>query len=67
MALFVVVDDHVTGSMGEEPVQEVGSLAHDCSISPEEVERQRRLSAVYGQNRRLSLRCLPLAEWGVSN
>ena len=32
--------------------------------TPEEGERQRGLSAVYGQNRILSLHCLPLAEGG---
>ena len=55
---------NATGSVREEQVKEVGSL---CVVvqNPGEGECQRELSALYGQNRRLSLRCLPLAE-GVS-
>ena len=35
--------------------------------NPGEGERQHEMSAMYGQNRRLSLRYLPLAEGGLSN
>ena len=54
---------NVTGNMGEEPVEEVVSLACGCSDS-EEGKSQCRcgLSAVYGRTPRLSLHCLPPAE-----
>ena len=35
--------------------------------NPGEGERQREMSALYGQNCRLSLRYLPLTEGGLSN
>ena len=57
---------NVTGSVGEEPVEEASHLCVAVQ-NPGEGERQRELSALYGQNRRLSLRYLPLAEGSLSN
>ena len=54
----------VKGIMGKELPEEVGPLGCGCS---EEGECQRGLSAVYGQNRCLSLCCLSLGEGGLSN